>query len=44
MQINLANFFAYTRFCRSHREYYECWGNQIRIMDWIDDRRIEMMG
>ena len=42
-QNNLATIISYCTFCRSHPEYYECWANQIRIMDWVDERRIEML-
>jgi hypothetical protein len=38
----VATFNAYVRFCGQHRAYDACFANQIRIMDWIDERRIEM--
>jgi hypothetical protein len=42
-QNNLAAFLAYLKFCRLHPAYHPCWANQVRIMDWLDDRRIEMV-
>jgi len=42
-QNNLATFLAYLKFCRLHPAYHPCWGNQLRIFDWIDERRIEML-
>jgi hypothetical protein len=41
-QNNLATFIAYTRFCRLHPAYHQCWANQIRIFAWLDERRVEM--
>jgi hypothetical protein len=39
---SLATFLAYLKFCRLNPAYHCCIANQIRIFDWIDDRRIEM--
>ncbi|MBZ5655889.1 MAG: hypothetical protein LAO56_11520 [Acidobacteriia bacterium] len=39
---NLATFLAYLKFCRLQPAYHACWANQFHIMDWIDERRIEM--
>jgi len=39
---SLATFMAYLQFCRENPHYAPCFGNQLRIMDWIDERRIEM--
>lgn len=40
---HLASFIEYVRFCRLHPFYHACIANQIRIFDWIDERRIEML-
>jgi hypothetical protein len=40
---SLATFVAYLKFCRLHRTYNPCIANQLRIFNWIDERRIEMM-
>ena len=40
---NLATFLAYLQFCRVHPAYHACFANQLRIFDWIDERRIEML-
>jgi hypothetical protein len=42
-QNDLATFIAYLKFCRRHREYHDSLANQLRILDWIDERRIEML-
>jgi hypothetical protein len=42
-QNDLATFLSYLRFCRLHRAYHDCIANQLRIFDWIDERRIEML-
>jgi hypothetical protein len=42
-QNDLATFIAYLKFCRRHPAYDPCWANQLRIFDWIDERRIEML-
>jgi len=42
-QNDLATFLEYLRFCRQHAEYKSCFANQLRIFDWIDERRIEML-
>jgi hypothetical protein len=42
-QINLASFIEYLRFCRQHPAYHACIANQLRIFDWIDERRIEVL-
>jgi predicted transcriptional regulator len=38
----LATHVAYVRFCRTHAAYRSCLANQLWIMNWIDERRIEM--
>jgi hypothetical protein len=40
---DLATFHAYIRFCRQHPAYRHSMSNQIRIMDWIDECRIERL-
>ena len=40
---DLATFLAYLKFCRQHPVYNACFANQLRIFDWIDERRIEML-
>jgi|ERR1035441_9649995 hypothetical protein len=40
---NLATFLAYLKFCRLLPTYHACIANQLRIFDWIDERRIEML-
>ena len=42
-QNDLATFLAYLKFCRLHPAYHACIANQLRIFDWIDERRIEML-
>ena len=42
-QNSLATFLAYLKFCRLYPAYHDCIANQIRIFDWIDERRIEML-
>jgi hypothetical protein len=42
-QNNLASFIEYLRFCRQYPAYHACIANQLRIFDWIDERRIEML-
>jgi hypothetical protein len=42
-QNDLATFLAYLKFCRLHSAYHPCWANQFHIMDWIDERRIEVV-
>jgi hypothetical protein len=41
-QNDLATFLSYLKFCRQHPAYHDCIANQLRIFDWIDERRIEM--
>jgi len=41
-QNDLASFIEYLRFCRLRPAYHQCWVNQFRIFDWIDERRIEL--
>jgi len=41
-QNDLATFLAYLKFCRWYRAYHDCIANQLRIFDWIDERRIEI--
>jgi len=40
---DLASFIEYLRFCRLHPTYHACIANQLRIFDWIDERRVEML-
>jgi len=40
---DLATFLSYLKFCRQHPAYHPCFANQLRIFDWIDERRIEML-
>jgi len=42
-QNDLAIFLAYLKFCRLRPAYHPSWANQLRIMDWIDELRIEML-
>jgi len=42
-QNSLATFLAYLKFCRQHPAYHPCCANQLRIFDWVDERRIEML-
>jgi hypothetical protein len=43
-QLNrLATVIAYHRFCCENSRYQHGMANQLRIMDWIDERRIEMV-
>ena len=39
----LATFIGYLRFCRETPRYYPCLANQLRIMDWVAERRKEML-
>lgn len=39
----LATFIAYLRFCQNTPIYTDSLGNQMRIFDWVDERRIEML-
>jgi len=39
---DLATFLAFLKFCRLHPAYHPCFANQLRILDWVDERRIEM--
>ena len=41
-QNELASFIEYLRFCRLRPSYHACIANQIHILDWVDERRIEM--
>jgi hypothetical protein len=41
-QNDLATFLAYLKFCRQRQPYHDCIANQLRILDWVDERRIEM--
>jgi hypothetical protein len=38
----LAAIIAYHRFCCDHSMYHHSMAKQLRIFDWVDDRRIEM--
>jgi hypothetical protein len=40
---DLATFLSYLKFCRQHPAYHACFANQLRIFDWIDEHRIEML-
>jgi hypothetical protein len=40
---NLATIIAYLQFCRENPRYYPSFANQLRIMDWISERRKEML-
>jgi len=40
---DLATFLSYLKFCRLHPSYHDCIANQLRIFDWVDERRIEML-
>jgi hypothetical protein len=39
---DVATILAYDRFCRQYTAYRHSMSNQIRIFEWIDERRIEM--
>ena len=39
----LATFIAYLRFCQNTPMYPDSLANQLRILDWSDERRIEML-
>ena len=41
-QNSLASFLSYLQFCRLRPAYHACIANQMRIFDWVDERRIEM--
>jgi hypothetical protein len=41
-QIRLATIARYSQFCRRTSAYRHCMANQLHIMNWIDERRIEM--
>jgi len=40
---NLATVIAYDRFCHLNSSYHHSMSNQLRIFNWLDDRRIEML-
>jgi len=40
---DLASFIEYLRFCHLNSSYHHSMANQLRIFDWIDERRIEML-
>lgn len=42
-QNNLATIITYHRFCCENSRYHHSMANQLRIFDWIDERRIEML-
>jgi hypothetical protein len=42
-QNDLATFLSYLKFCRQSPAYHACIANQIHILDWIDERRVEML-
>jgi hypothetical protein len=39
----LATIIAYHKFCCENPRYHHTMANQLRIMDWISERRIEML-
>lgn len=39
----LVTFIAYLRFCQNTPMYPDSLANQLQIMRWIDERRIEML-
>lgn len=39
----LATFIGYLRFCQNTPAYRHTMANQFRIMDWISERRMEML-
>jgi len=41
-RIRVATIFAYSRFCRECLAYHHTLANYLMLMDWIDERRIEM--
>jgi hypothetical protein len=41
-QIKIATLAAYIRFCRTHLAYRACLANQLWILNWVDERWIEM--
>lgn len=41
-QIRVATTIAYSRFRRESSRYHHTIGNYLMLMDWIDERRIEM--
>jgi hypothetical protein len=42
-QNGVATVIAYHRFCCENSGYQHGMANQLRIFDWIDERRIEML-
>lgn len=40
---SLATAIAYDRFCHLNSSYHHTMANQLQIMRWIDERRIEML-
>ena len=34
---------AYHRFCRENSRYHHTMSNQLHMIRWVDDRRIEML-
>ena len=40
---DLATVLAYDRFCRQYPAYRHSMSNQIRIFEWLDECRIEML-
>jgi hypothetical protein len=40
---NLATIMAYHRFCCQDSRYHHTMSNQLHMMRWVDERRIEML-
>jgi len=40
---SVATIIAYHRFCCKNRRYHHTMSNQLHMMRWVDDRRIEML-
>lgn len=38
-----AGFVAYLRFCQNTPMYLHTMANQLQLMQWIDERRVEML-
>lgn len=41
--LKMVTILNYGKFCRSQPSYRHCWANQLRVMDWVHERRIERM-
>ncbi len=42
-QFSVATMGQYAKFCRERPSYHHSWPNQLRVMDWVHERRIEML-